>query len=74
MICHGGLPVADGVTLQDLRNIVRFCEPPQTGNMCDLLWADPSTLPGRQPSKRGVSMTFGPDISKEFLDNNKLGK
>ena len=74
MICHGGLPVADNVTLQDLKNIVRFCEPPKTGNMCDLLWADPSPTPGRQTSKRGVSMTFGPDISKKFLDNNKLGK
>lgn len=42
--------------------------------MCDLLWADPSSVIGRQPSKRGVSMAFGPDISKTFLDNNKLCK
>ena len=74
MVCHGGLPSADGVTLADLKNIVRFCEPPEKGNMCDLLWADPSLIPGRQPSKRGVSMAFGPDVSKAFLENNKLGK
>ena len=42
--------------------------------MCDLLWADPINDNGRQPSKRGVSMGFGPDISKKFLDNNGLGK
>ena len=42
--------------------------------MCDLLWADPINNNGRQPSKRGVSMGFGPDISKKFLDDNNLGK
>lgn len=31
--------------------------------MCDILWADPTTNFGRTPSKRGVSMGFGPDIS-----------
>jgi serine/threonine-protein phosphatase 5 len=31
--------------------------------MCDLLWADPIPNKGRCPSKRGVSMGFGPDIS-----------
>lgn len=41
--------------------------------MCDLLWADPVATNGRSPSKRGVSMGFGPDISKKFLDDNKLG-
>jgi serine/threonine-protein phosphatase 5 len=41
--------------------------------MCDLLWADPISEPGRRPSKRGVSMGFGSDISSKFLDQNKLG-
>lgn len=41
--------------------------------MCDLVWADPVPTMGRVPSKRGVSMGFGPDISKKFLDDNKLG-
>lgn len=53
---------------------MRFSEPPDSGIMCDLLWADPISLPGRQPSKRGVSMGFGPDISEKFLTANKLGK
>lgn len=40
--------------------------------MCDLLWADPVKENGRHPSKRGVSIGFGPDIAKRFLDDNKL--
>ena len=40
--------------------------------MCDLLWADPKVLPGRAPSKRGVSCMFGPDVTKRFLDANGL--
>ena len=60
-------------TLKELKEIVRFGEPPESGNMCDLLWADPTPTPGRQPSKRGVSMGFGADVSRKFLDDNKLG-
>lgn len=41
--------------------------------MCDLLWADPSVINGRQPSKRGASMAFGPDITQKFLEANGLG-
>jgi serine/threonine-protein phosphatase 5 len=40
--------------------------------MSDLLWADPSMLPGRKPSKRGASMEFGPDITHRFLTFNDL--
>jgi serine/threonine-protein phosphatase 5 len=73
MVCHGGLPSVDGVTLPELQKINRFIEPPDKGNMCDLLWADPVPGTGRKPSKRGVSMHFGEDISHRFLDENKLG-
>ena len=34
-------------------------EPPDEGIMCELLWSDPSAIPGRQPSKRGVGVAFG---------------
>ncbi|CAG8472510.1 9677_t:CDS:10, partial [Ambispora leptoticha] len=37
---HGGLS-PELNTLDDLRAINRFREPPTTGIMCDLLWADP---------------------------------
>ena len=40
--------------------------------MSDLLWSDPQPLPGRSPSKRGVGMQFGPDVTKRFLDDNNL--
>ena len=41
--------------------------------MTDLLWSDPSPLPGLTPSKRGVACQFGPDITDAFLKNNNLG-
>lgn len=37
-----------------------------------MLWADPTATDGRSPSKRGVSMGFGPDITKKFLSDNQL--
>ena len=72
MVCHGGLFNQEGVTLEDIRKVDRFREIPDDGIMCDLLWADPTGLSGRQKSKRGISIEFGSDITKKFLDNNKL--
>jgi len=63
MVCHGGLPSEDNITLEQIKDVNRFIEPPERGIMCDLLWADPIPNNGRCPSKRGVSMGFGPDIS-----------
>lgn len=65
-VTHGGLFAKDGVTLDDIRKVDRFREPPESGLMCDLLWSDPSDIDGRQPSKRGVGCQFGPDVSKKF--------
>lgn len=72
IVVHGGLFSRDGVTLDDLRRIDRFREPPDEGLMCEMLWSDPSPIPGRTPSKRGVGVAFGPDITKSFLEHNKL--
>lgn len=72
LIVHGGLFSQDGVTLEDLRKIDRFREPPDSGLMTDMLWADPVKEMGRHPSKRGISIGFGPDVAKRFLDENKL--
>lgn len=44
------------------------------GLMSDLLWSDPQPFPGRNPSKRGVGMSFGPDVTKRFLSDNGLGE
>lgn len=71
-IVHGGLSSDDGVTLDDIRAIDRQKEPPDSGLMCDLLWSDPQREPGRSPSKRGVGLSFGPDVTKRFLEHNNL--
>ena len=62
----------DSVSLDDLRNISRNREIPDSGPMCEMLWSDPSHLPGRTPSKRGVAVQFGPDVTKNFLKKNNL--
>ncbi|XP_077226948.1 serine/threonine-protein phosphatase 5-like [Tasmannia lanceolata] len=71
-VVHGGLFSVDGVKLSDIRAIDRFCEPPEEGLMCELLWSDPQPLPGRGPSKRGVGLSFGEDVTKRFLRENNL--
>jgi serine/threonine-protein phosphatase 5 len=72
MVCHGGLFSKDGVKLDDIRKIDRFREPPEDGLMCELLWSDPAPQNGRHPSKRGVGVSFGPDVAHKFLDDNGL--
>ena len=42
------------------------------GLMCELLWSDPQPQCGRSMSKRGVGTQFGPDVTKRFLQKNKL--
>ncbi|VFQ64412.1 unnamed protein product [Cuscuta campestris] len=71
-VVHGGLFSVDGVKLADIRAIDRFCEPPEEGLMCELLWSDPQPQPGRGPSKRGVGLAFGGDVTKRFLEDNNL--
>ncbi len=44
-----------------------------SGIMSELLWSDPQPAKGRGPSKRGVGLAFGPDVTKRFLDANGLG-
>lgn len=71
-VVHGGIFSTDGVTLADIEKINRFCEPPEGGLMSDMLWSDPHPLPGRIRSKRGMGKSFGPDITKAFLESNGL--
>ncbi|EOX92964.1 Phosphatase 5.2 isoform 1 [Theobroma cacao] len=71
-VVHGGLFSVDGVKLSDIRAIDRFCEPPEEGLMCELLWSDPQPFPGRGPSKRGVGLSFGADVTRKFLQDNNL--
>jgi len=67
LVNHGGLFAKENVKLDDLRKINRVCEPPDEGLMTDMLWSDPVKENGRHPSKRGVSIGFGPDVAHKFL-------
>lgn len=73
-VLHGGLFSDDSVTLDDIRKLNRHKQrqPGQSGLMMEMLWTDPQTEPGRGPSKRGVGMQFGPDVTKRFCENNGL--
>ena len=74
LVLHGGLFERDGVKLAEIQKINRKMPIPANGLMCDMLWADPTSLPGRHKSKRGISIEFGPDVAARFLDDNNLGK
>lgn len=71
-VTHGGLPAEDGQKLDDISAVRRGREPPDSGIMSDLMWSDPQPFMGRSPSKRGVGMAFGPDVTKGFLEGNGL--
>ncbi|PGH01226.1 hypothetical protein AJ79_07998 [Helicocarpus griseus UAMH5409] len=71
---HGGLFSDDKINLDDIRKLNRHNQrqPGQAGLMMEMLWTDPQTAPGRGPSKRGVGMQFGPDVTKRFCERNGL--
>ena len=72
LVVHGGLFSRDDVTLDELRSIDRFRQPGSDGLMCEMLWSDPQQALGRAPSKRGIGIQFGPDVTRAFLEHNGL--
>ncbi|KAF9981082.1 3',5'-cyclic-nucleotide phosphodiesterase (PDEase) (3':5'-CNP) [Modicella reniformis] len=76
---HGGLS-PELNTLDDLRQINRFREPPTHGLMCDLLWADPLEEFGQEKTQeffvhnhvRGCSYFFSYHAACAFLEKNNL--
>ncbi|KAK3196041.1 3',5'-cyclic-nucleotide phosphodiesterase (PDEase) (3':5'-CNP) [Lecanicillium sp. MT-2017a] len=76
---HGGLS-PELHTLDDLRNINRFREPPTQGLMCDILWADPLEDFGQEKTSdyflhnhvRGCSYFFSYPAACAFLEKNSL--
>jgi serine/threonine-protein phosphatase 5 len=72
MVMHGGLFAEEGVSLDDIRAVDRFRQPPEDGIMCDLMWSDPQDQKGRARSKRGCGVQFGPDVTNKFCDENGL--
>ncbi|CAE8693289.1 unnamed protein product, partial [Polarella glacialis] len=71
-VVHGGLFSKDDVSLDAIRRVNRDCEPPDEGLMTEMLWSDPQPGRGRIPSKRGVGVAFGQDVTENFLETNKL--
>lgn len=79
LVMHGGLFSNDNVTLEDIRSINRFplsglSQPARDGIAMELLWTDPQPENGRSPSKRGLGIQFGPDITERFCLSNKIRK
>ncbi|XP_017096711.2 serine/threonine-protein phosphatase PP1-alpha catalytic subunit [Drosophila bipectinata] len=65
--CHGGLS-PHLFSLDQIREIQRPIEVPDSGVVCDILWSDPDVkMIGWGPNERGVSYTFGSDVVSSFL-------
>lgn len=68
-------------TLEDIKKLDRFKEPPAFGPMCDLLWSDPLEDFGNEKpneehfthnSVRGCSYFYSYGACCEFLQQNNL--
>ncbi|PFH47718.1 hypothetical protein AMATHDRAFT_67055 [Amanita thiersii Skay4041] len=76
---HGGLS-PELTTLDDIRALDRFHEPPTHGLMCDILWADPVEDFGTEKTTesfihnhvRGCSYFFTYQAACQFLERNNL--
>lgn len=76
---HGGLS-PEIHTLEDIRKLDRFKEPPAFGPMCDLLWSDPLEEFGNEKnaehfshnSVRGCSYFYSYAACCDFLQHNNL--
>ena len=69
---HGGLS-PELKSLEQIKRIPRPTDVPDTGLLCDLLWADPDKeINGWGENDRGVSYTFGQDSVGEFLAKHDL--
>jgi len=68
IVCmHGGLS-PELTTFEHFNRLARPTDVPDTGIICDLLWADPDKdITGWADNDRGVSFIFGPDVVKNFL-------
>ncbi|KAL7712759.1 Serine/threonine-protein phosphatase T [Entamoeba marina] len=70
-VVHGGIPPSF-ISLDDIKKIKRGIDPKENSPESALLWADPQTSNGSAPSIRGTGRSFGPDITRNFLEGNGL--
>lgn len=69
---HGGIS-PDLVDIKQIQNISRPTDIPDKGLLCDLLWSDPDQrVDGWGENDRGVSVTFGINKVRAFLDNANI--
>ena len=69
---HGGLS-PELKNLQNIENITRPTEIPDSGLLCDLLWSDPDKeVLEYDENDRGVSVIFGEKIVEDFNKKNDL--
>merc|ERR1712238_335139 len=73
IICmHGGLS-PELSQMEQIANLSRPCDVPDTGLLCDILWSDPDpSITGWGENDRGVSFTFGGDVVRQFLRRREL--
>ena len=77
-VVHGGIPRRKGITLDDICRVQRFRQIPMPEHeqpeedeiFQDMMWSDPSEVPGWQESERGAGVQWGPDVTKDFLELN----
>jgi len=71
---HGGIS-PDLTSLQNIRDLQRPQEVPESGLLCDLLWSDPNPDPDAEPwedNERGTSYKYSSSPVKRFLRENKF--
>ncbi|CAK75018.1 unnamed protein product (macronuclear) [Paramecium tetraurelia] len=75
---HGGIS-PDLKSIDDIKKIERYHEPPRQGLFCDLLWSDPVDqeqgyldTAWKSNEVRGCSWFFGGDSANKFLQRNNL--
>lgn len=70
----GGLFSREDVLLSEIKAIdrVKQGQPGTVGLMVEMLWTDPQPEEGTGPSKRGVGISFGPDVTRRWTELNQV--
>lgn len=71
-ITHGGLP-AEPLSINEIQQINRKLQVSVTDpKFAGLMWSDPGDIDDVLPSKRGIGVVFGRNVTERFLDQNNL--